>query len=72
MTDGRDQITVGIDIGTTSVKALAVDGDALNAKAGGNGETLDAGRKGAERALGLAADDGAIGDRAAEEENREK
>jgi xylulokinase len=27
MTDGRDQITVGIDIGTTSVKALAVDGD---------------------------------------------
>jgi xylulokinase len=27
MTDGRDQVTVGIDIGTTSVKALAVDGD---------------------------------------------
>jgi xylulokinase len=27
MTDARDQITVGIDIGTTSVKALAVDGD---------------------------------------------
>jgi xylulokinase len=27
MTDGREQITVGIDIGTTSVKALAVDGD---------------------------------------------
>ena len=27
MNEGRDGITVGIDIGTTSVKALAVDGD---------------------------------------------
>ena len=59
------------DLGVGRMK-LAFDGDALDAEAGGNGELLDATAKRVEKPLRLAADPGAVEERARKKEHADE
>jgi len=59
------------DVGVGGV-VLAFDGDPLHAEADGDGEPFHAPARGIEQQAGLAADNGAVGDGAHEEEQAEK